>query len=175
MWLQHWPCRCVTGCHNDIRRQRDQLLCISAVCFQRTPAQRMSVERFGPTHYCNLHKCFDSIDIRIVRSCREQHTDTLTPSCCECAARAIHHPPPRSLMNSRRFIGPRRSRPHQPGIKNSTQESAGDVRWVKAHIPAGQRNVSFTPNSGHVQCNSVCPLSANSGHNQLFDHLVGAG
>jgi hypothetical protein len=24
--------------------------------------------------------------------------------------------------------------------------------------------VRFTPESGHVQCNSVCPLSANSGH-----------
>ena len=36
----------------------------------------------------------------------------------------------------------------------------------------GQRNnlndhnsdVRFTPNSGHVRCNSVCPLSAKSGH-----------
>jgi hypothetical protein len=24
--------------------------------------------------------------------------------------------------------------------------------------------VRFTPESGHVRCNSVCPLSANSGH-----------
>jgi hypothetical protein len=24
--------------------------------------------------------------------------------------------------------------------------------------------VRFTPNSGHVQCNSACPLSANNGH-----------
>ena len=24
--------------------------------------------------------------------------------------------------------------------------------------------VRFTPNSGHVQCNSACPLCANSGH-----------
>jgi hypothetical protein len=25
-------------------------------------------------------------------------------------------------------------------------------------------NVRFTPESGHVQCNSACPLCANSGH-----------
>jgi hypothetical protein len=25
-------------------------------------------------------------------------------------------------------------------------------------------HVRFTPESGHVQCNSVCPLCANSGH-----------
>jgi hypothetical protein len=25
-------------------------------------------------------------------------------------------------------------------------------------------DVRFTPESGHVQCNSVCPLCANSGH-----------
>ena len=24
--------------------------------------------------------------------------------------------------------------------------------------------VRFTPESGHVRCNSICPLSANSGH-----------
>ena len=31
------------------------------------------------------------------------------------------------------------------------------------------------PESGHVRCNSVCPLCANSGHRALFDHLVGTG
>jgi hypothetical protein len=37
-------------------------------------------------------------------------------------------------------------------------------------------DVRFTPESGHVQCNSPCPLSANSGHHTTsFDHLVGAG
>src|SRR5262249_3420773 len=30
------------------------------------------------------------------------------------------------------------------------------------------------PKSGHVQCSSVCPLWAKSGHSVLFDHLVGA-
>ncbi|MGB9260656.1 MAG: hypothetical protein WCB55_10955, partial [Pseudolabrys sp.] len=30
-----------------------------------------------------------------------------------------------------------------------------------AAMPA---DVRFTPNSGNVQCNSACPLSANSGH-----------
>ena len=41
-------------------------------------------------------------------------------------------------------------------------------------------HVRFTPESGHVQCNSACPLCANSGSctaakKTLFDHLVGAG
>ena len=34
-------------------------------------------------------------------------------------------------------------------------------------------HVRSTPESGHVQCNSACPLCANSGHRRLFDHLVG--
>ena len=39
--------------------------------------------------------------------------------------------------------------------------------------------VCFTPNSGHVQRTSPCPLCANSGlmhrsKQHLFDHLVGA-
>ena len=41
-----------------------------------------------------------------------------------------------------------------------------DNRRVKlAHCPLWY--VSFTPKSGHVQCNSVCPLCANSGHSAL--------
>jgi hypothetical protein len=33
-----------------------------------------------------------------------------------------------------------------------------------ADICSAKRHVRFTPKSGHVQCNSVCPLCANSGH-----------
>ena len=34
-------------------------------------------------------------------------------------------------------------------------------------------NVRFAPNSGHVQCNSVCPLCANSGHrNELIRYSI---
>ncbi|MGC1741514.1 MAG: hypothetical protein WA754_02970, partial [Pseudolabrys sp.] len=29
---------------------------------------------------------------------------------------------------------------------------------------SAKRHVRFTPKSRHVQCNSACPLSANSGH-----------
>jgi hypothetical protein len=36
-------------------------------------------------------------------------------------------------------------------------------------------HVRFTPESGHLQCTSLCPLCANSGHLALFDYLVGAG
>jgi hypothetical protein len=33
-----------------------------------------------------------------------------------------------------------------------------------ADICSAKRHVRFNPESGHVQCNSECPLSANSGH-----------
>ncbi|MGB8745951.1 MAG: hypothetical protein WCD54_08295, partial [Pseudolabrys sp.] len=36
--------------------------------------------------------------------------------------------------------------------------------WVIADMAASQSDVRFTPESGHVQCNSACPLCANSGH-----------
>ena len=40
-----------------------------------------------------------------------------------------------------------------------------DVRFGSlADICSANRHVRFTPNSGHVQCTSRCPLSANSGH-----------
>jgi len=43
----------------------------------------------------------------------------------------------------------------------------------KADMYDAKRHVRFTPKSGHVQCNSECPLSANSGHpGVLFDNLV---
>ena len=32
----------------------------------------------------------------------------------------------------------------------------------------------FTPESGHVQCTSPCPLSAKSGHVQLLDYFIGS-
>ena len=53
-------------------------------------------------------------------------------------------------------------------------DCTSNVRFgSKADICSAKRNVRFTPESGHVQCNSACPLSANSGHRRLFDHLVG--
>ena len=36
---------------------------------------------------------------------------------------------------------------------------------------SAKRHVRFTPKSGLVQCNSVCPLCANSGH-CLIDYLI---
>ena len=43
-----------------------------------------------------------------------------------------------------------------------------DVRFgSKADMCGAKCHVRFTPESGHVQCNSACPLSANSGHCQL--------
>ncbi|MFZ0054717.1 MAG: hypothetical protein WAL09_07880, partial [Pseudolabrys sp.] len=34
-------------------------------------------------------------------------------------------------------------------------------------VREGRCDVRFTPESGHVQCNSACPLCANSGHGHL--------
>jgi hypothetical protein len=43
----------------------------------------------------------------------------------------------------------------------------------KADMYDAKRHVRFTPKSGHVQCNSECPLRANSGHPDVhFDYLV---
>src|SRR5262245_3022765 len=36
-------------------------------------------------------------------------------------------------------------------------------------------DVRFTPESGHLQCTSPCPLWAISGHGELFDDLIGPG
>ena len=61
------------------------------------------------------------------------------------------------------------------GALHRTQES--DVRFgSKADIRAAKRHVRFTPKSGHVRCNSACPLCANSGHH-AFDgnYAFGAG
>jgi len=36
----------------------------------------------------------------------------------------------------------------------------------KADVRAAKSHVRFTPESGHVQCSSRCPLRAKSGHDQ---------
>ena len=38
--------------------------------------------------------------------------------------------------------------------------------------PITARHVRFTPKSGHVQCTSVCPLCANSGHDCKIKSVV---
>ena len=44
-----------------------------------------------------------------------------------------------------------------------------DVRFgSKADMCSARGHVCFTPNSGHVQCNSACPLCANSGHSDIY-------
>ena len=51
-----------------------------------------------------------------------------------------------------------------------------DVRFgSEADICSAKRHVRFTPESGPWEMRLECPLSAKSGHRQLFDHLVGAG
>ena len=42
-----------------------------------------------------------------------------------------------------------------------------DVRFGSlADMCSAKRHVRFAPNSGHMRCNSVCPLCAKSGHFQ---------
>ena len=51
-------------------------------------------------------------------------------------------------------------------------EFSESTRHIKASdFPPSQQGVRFTPESGHVQCISACPLCAKSGH-CLFDHVV---
>src|SRR5262245_29727055 len=38
------------------------------------------------------------------------------------------------------------------------------VRFGKANKTSCRRDVRFTPESGHLQCTTACPLWANSGH-----------
>jgi hypothetical protein len=47
--------------------------------------------------------------------------------------------------------------------------------WVIRRHRNRPRHVRFTPKSGHSAARLGCPLSAKSGHSQLFDHLVGGG
>ena len=55
-----------------------------------------------------------------------------------------------------RIVAPQACRP-----KGMTLD---DVRFgSKADMCSAQADVRFTPESGHVQCNSACPLCANSG------------
>ena len=49
------------------------------------------------------------------------------------------------------------------------QPRRADVRFgSKADMCSAKGHVRSTPESGHVQCNSVCPLSANSGHPSYY-------
>jgi hypothetical protein len=44
----------------------------------------------------------------------------------------------------------------------------------KADIPTSQRDVRFTPESGHVQCTRPCLLWANSGHCGIYSNTSSA-
>jgi len=88
-------------------------------------------------------------------------------------------------MNSRRFMGfPESQR------SRTTYNTSGACIAAKAtpHVRFGSKadkldliiDVRFTPESGHRELASICPLCAKSGHNavqqnaSLFDHLVGS-
>ena len=51
------------------------------------------------------------------------------------------------------------------GLSARLMSALGQKQTCAVH----KRMSAFTPESGHVQCNSVCPLCANSGHP---DHLL---
>jgi hypothetical protein len=70
------------------------------------------------------------------------------------------------VMNSRRLTyTPPKLKAGIVPTKTSALEGAINVRFGSlADIRSAKAHVRFTPESGHVQCNSVCPLSANSGH-----------
>ena len=61
---------------------------------------------------------------------------------------------------------------HLTAIKAS-RSCCTNVRFgSKADICSAKAHVRFTPESGHVQCNLVCPLSANSGRQTLLCCLI---
>jgi hypothetical protein len=53
--------------------------------------------------------------------------------------------------------------------------SASGHKWTFNDVRLSLNDVRFTPETGHVQCKSLCPLRANSRHCRSFDYLVGAG
>ena len=54
----------------------------------------------------------------------------------------------------------------------TARHGRADVRFGSLEdILQCNRHVRFTPDSGHVQCNSQCPLCANSGHPNLAEAL----
>jgi hypothetical protein len=55
--------------------------------------------------------------------------------------------------------------------KSAKNEPSANVRFGSlADILRRGSDVRFTPESRHMQCNSVCPLSANSGHGRSLNH-----
>ena len=59
------------------------------------------------------------------------------------------------------------------GQKDRSGKGRRDVRFgSKADTCAAIGHVRFTPESGHVQCNSACPLSANTGHLERYSTLL---
>ena len=86
-------------------------------------------------------------------------------------------PPGRRAAEKRDELAPSHCLPRGSGqgivpAQTSTRGSEvrpADVRFgSKADICGAKSHVRFTPESRHVQCNSVCPLCANSGHRQLY-------
>ena len=96
----------------------------------------------------------------------------------EGAVTSRHHvaEPSKRLMNSHRLIVRPRGLDAR-WYQSVTMLGRGSTPlecplWVKADICGAQSHVRFTPESGHVQCTSPCPLWANSGHSVLRQTLA---
>src|SRR6516225_4296364 len=101
-----------------------------------------------------------------------------------CARAAIGHAakPTTTPINSRRLIvAPEAQETTSYRLKLVLRRGRARVRSTLTNVRFGseadmcsaKRHVCFTPESGHVRCNEGCPLWANSGHDELFDHLIG--
>ena len=70
-----------------------------------------------------------------------------------------------------------------PRLKTGHKLAHSKWVWSESHVRFGskadmcsaRRHVRFAPESGHLQCNSVCPLSANSGHARSLNYVVRNG
>ena len=156
----------------------DQITAIAGNCSSRPAAQRYSIVTFWPSTKPSSLRPKRRASARCEKpsaDCPFNIPTTGTAGCCACtesdstAAKA-----PTKTMNSRRRIdSPQRhrteasyrlNRAHWKGVAKRMGQPC-DVRFgSKADICSAKWHVRFAPNSGHVQCNSACPLSANSGH-----------
>ena len=94
-----------------------------------------------------------------------------------CQPASVSRPDGRSLASARRSArnGTARLARAVHGVAQSVAQSAEPLPPISVNIARSARvsrviwhfpenRLRFIPESGHVRCNSVCPLCANSGH-----------
>ena len=95
-----------------------------------------------------------------------------SPCCARAASGHAAAAPPRSVMNSRRCMCPRKDHALCRAQSVALCDQAASEKWyTTARRFLRRRNVRFGSKADILQCTRPCPLSANSGHfapNQIF-------